>query len=301
MHRTLRMLDIIARLQQGSSTLAQLASHYECSTKTIQRDLDEMASIGIPVVTTRGRHGGISIDSSWWLGPLNLTQEEIETIILAMENASFLPGNDAVLTKVRAAVRPSRFDSVAESGSRPIVGEKRSAQAASFLTDIRRVLERELWCQIEYNGGSLPGWRTILPREIFISSERWYVSAVDERSREMRTFRLDRISDLVPTLGPKNAAEIIQHAQSRPEYTSTIYPEVIAELTEAGQRFCQDHPHLHKCLVDGRLQFRCPPSDYPFMARDLMRMGTNCRVISPPGLKAEMIRTTVEMLEHLQN
>lgn len=300
MHRSLRMLGIIMHLQHGSSTLRALAKRFECSTKSIQRDIDEMLSIGIPVVTTRGRNGGVSIDSSWWMGPMNLTHEEIESVILAMENADFLPNRDDVLAKIRTAVRPDQFDTVISDVLRPRVSHHGIGDSQNLQAEIRRIIARELWCRIDYLGGSNPGWRLVLPIELHISNHRWYMTAVDQRSQEFRTFRLDRIQEIEPTLGPPNAAFIIQHAESQPAYGSTLYPEVIAELTPAGITFCEDHPRLRDCLIEGKLQFRCPPSDYPYMARDLMRMGTDCRVIEPLALVQEMQRMIVEMSEHLE-
>lgn len=299
MHRTLRMLGIITRLQQGHSTLRELADRFECSTKSIQRDLDEMLTLGIPVVTTRGRQGGVSIDTSWWLGPMNLTPDEIETIVLAIENAEFLHDREAVLSKIRTAVRPGYFDPVVEDNRRPRIQPRSQGDPVTVLSDLRKVMARDLWCRILYHGGTNSGWRVILPTQLQIAEQRWYVNAVDERSGEFRTFRLDRIGGIEPALGPSNAASIIEQAQSQPDYRSTTYPEVIAELTAAGLRFCNDHPRLRDCLVDGMLRFHCPPSDYAYMARDLMRMGTDCKVIAPAELRLEMQRINLEMLEHL--
>lgn len=300
MHRTTRMLSIILQLHGKTATLQQLASSYECSTKTIQRDINQLINIGIPVVTSRGRNGGVAIDPAWWLGPLNLSSDEIETVILAMESATFLPDRDEVLAKIRTAVRPTRFDTIADDQSRPRIWQSTAEQQPNVRTDIRRIIARDLWCRIHYRGGSNPGWRTILPEQLYIAEHRWYLNAVDERSREFRTFRLDRISGIEPTFGPPDAATIIEHARSQPTYDSITYAEVVAELTEAGLAFCKDHPRLRHRLDDGVLRFRCPPSDYPYMARDLIRMGTNCRVIAPPELKQVMLEVTLEMLRHLQ-
>lgn len=301
MNRTVRMLGIIMRLQRGKATLAELAERFECSTKSIQRDLDQMLTLGIPVATSRGRNGGITIEPGWWLGPLNLTADEIETVILAMESAAFLPGADEVLAKIRAAVRPNRFDPVAHDPTRPQVGTSPGDTPGDILSRIRTIMAREMWCVIDYAGGSNPGWRAILPQQLHISDGHWYVAAIDERSREFRTFRLDRIHDLTPTLGPPDAAAIIEHARAQPAYHSSTYPQILAELTPTGVDFCQNHPRLRNCLVGSTLRFHCPPADYPYMARDFLRMGTNCRVLEPDTLKSEMLLATQELLYHLEN
>ena len=301
MHRSTRMLAILMRLQHGPSTLRQLAASFDCSTKTIQRDIEELVSLNIPVIANRGYGGGIAIDPGWWLGPLNLSPAEIETIILAMENAPFLPGRDEVLAKVRAAVRPGRFDPVADNSTKPVIRQADSPVMHDTLAAIRNVMQRQLWCRIDYHGGSKPGWRLILPQHLHITENRWYLRAIDERSRESRVFRLDRIRDLQPALGPANARAIIDHARSLPTYNSEEFPEVVANLTDAGMRFCLDHPDFQRWVSGHELRFRCPPHDYGYCAREMLRMGADCTIEGPPDLVTEIKRQVTALHHHIVN
>ncbi|MCO5226970.1 MAG: WYL domain-containing protein [Thermomicrobiales bacterium] len=297
MHRTTRMLAIVMRLQGRAATLNQLAAEFECSTKTIQRDLDELLGIGVPITTNRGRHGGISIEAGWWLGPLNLSASEIETVILAMESATFLADREDVLAKVRAAVRPHRFDDIDQHALKPHIQRNASQQHTDNLASIRSVMARELWCRIDYVGGSNPGWRLVLPEHLRILENRWYLIAIDERSRETRTYRLDRIRDIQPTLAPPNASEIVDAARSVSDYHSADYPEIVVNLTDAGVRFCQDQWHLQQALEGNTLRFRCPPSEYGYYAGELIRIGTECEIVSPP----ELIEAVRQRLQHISN
>lgn len=299
MHRTTRMLAIIRRLQGSTSTLQQLAAEFECSTKTIQRDLDELLGIGVPVVATRGQHGGIAIESGWWLGPLNLTPSEIETIILAMESATFLSDRDDVLAKIRAAVRPHRFDDIDQHALKPHIQPNTSQQHSDHLASIRSVMARDLWCRIDYVGGSNPGWRLVLPEHLRILENRWYLIAIDERSRESRTFRLDRIRDIQPTLAPAQATEIVAAARAVADYHSEEFPEIVVHLSDEGVRFCQDQWHLQQALEGNTLRFRCPPSEYGYYAGELIRIGTECEIISPPGLIEAVHQRLAQISEHL--
>lgn len=57
-----RLIGILALLlQQERVTAPQLARTFEVSRRTIQRDVEALCRAGIPLVTTQGQGGGISI------------------------------------------------------------------------------------------------------------------------------------------------------------------------------------------------------------------------------------------------
>lgn len=301
MHRTLRMLGILIDLQNGPSTLGKLAANYECSSKTIQRDVTALTELNIPVFSSPGVNGGISLDPGWMLGQLNFTAAEIETLILALESSPHLPAVETTLAKIRAASTPSRFDAVAESPLLPNSFRNPAGKLPKALEQVRNMIRRNLWCRIDYDGGSKPGWRIVKPVELRISEGRWYLHAIDERSREQRFFRIDRVRDVIPTLAPANAEEIEKHAKVQPEYRSSQHPLVIVNLGPAGKRFCQDHTDFHEFINgDGdQLQFRCPPREYRYYAGELLRIGTDCTVLAPPELINEMQKIVKNIRKHL--
>lgn len=298
MHRTTRMLGILLELQRGATTIGVLAEQFECSRKTIQRDLVAMDELGIPVIRSAGTTGGVSLDPSWSMAPMNLTQEEIETAILALEHATHLPASGQTLAKIRHAARPAWFDTVASNADRPVARTSVPMEMPEIVANLRKVMRREMWCRIDYSGGSNPGWRLLWPEELAILDGRWYLKAVDARSRENRTFRIDRMRDVVPSLAPADADAIVHHARMQPPYQSEQYPEVIVELSERGLQFCRDHHHFHNGLYGDRLIFRCPPEEYRYVAREILRMGTDASIIAPRELIDEAGIVIKELSEH---
>lgn len=303
MHRSLRMLGILMDLQGGSSTLGKLAAKYECSSKTIQRDIASLTELNIPVTSAPGVHGGISLDPGWMLGPLNLNAAEIETLILALESAPHLPAAESALAKIRAASTPSRFDRVDDDPLRPSSRSNRSPSIPmpDGVQQIRNILSREMWCRLDYSSGSNPGWRLVLPQQLRILEGKWYLHAIDQRSRERRIFRVDRVRDIVPALAPADAAEIIQSAENQPGYQSDHYPEIVVDLNPAAVQFCRDHSHFHQHIEGHLLRFRCPPGEYQYVARELMRMGTDCRAIAPAALLETMRELVSDIARHIAN
>ena len=71
-------------LRQGSATAPELAARFEVSRRTISRDVEDLCRAGIPLVTTQGYGGGISIAEGYRLRPDLLTREELETLLAGL-------------------------------------------------------------------------------------------------------------------------------------------------------------------------------------------------------------------------
>ena len=57
--RLIGILSIL--LQEEKTTAPELAKRFEVSRRTINRDIEDLCMAGIPVVTSQGSGGGISI------------------------------------------------------------------------------------------------------------------------------------------------------------------------------------------------------------------------------------------------
>ena len=57
--RLIAILSIL--LQEEKVTAPQLAEKFEVSRRTINRDIEDLCKAGIPVITSQGAGGGISI------------------------------------------------------------------------------------------------------------------------------------------------------------------------------------------------------------------------------------------------
>ena len=85
-HRLLEMIPLL--MKRKSMTAAQLARHFEVSTRTVLRDVEALSAAGIPVYTLQGRGGGIAIMESYVLSHSLLSQEEQNRIMLALQSLS---------------------------------------------------------------------------------------------------------------------------------------------------------------------------------------------------------------------
>ncbi|MFT9846701.1 helix-turn-helix transcriptional regulator [Aneurinibacillus sp. REN35] len=80
-----RQLEILLYLLKVKKTThAELASTFEVSIKTIQRDIDKLSVMGIPITCKQGNQGGIFIDEHYKLSRSFFSNEDLQRIILSL-------------------------------------------------------------------------------------------------------------------------------------------------------------------------------------------------------------------------
>lgn len=81
-----RLIGIIAILQQNKKVTAPyLAEKFEVSRRTINRDIEDICRAGIPIVTTQGSNGGISLMEGFSLDTTVFTQQELAAILTGLK------------------------------------------------------------------------------------------------------------------------------------------------------------------------------------------------------------------------
>ena len=82
----MRLLEILFYLLKINSktTVKELSEIFNVSTKTIQRDLDKLSALGIPIISYRGKSGGIEIDKHYIISKYILTDSDYIDLILSL-------------------------------------------------------------------------------------------------------------------------------------------------------------------------------------------------------------------------
>ena len=81
-----RLIGIITTLQQNKKVTAPyLAEKFEVSRRTIQRDIETICQAGIPIVTTQGSNGGISLMDGFSLDTAVFTQQKLVSLTKHMQ------------------------------------------------------------------------------------------------------------------------------------------------------------------------------------------------------------------------
>lgn len=179
-----RLLGILTYLlRHGQATAPELAQRFEVSRRTILRDVDQICAAGIPLVTTQGSGGGISVAQGYHLSETLLTENELRAMLAgtaAMDSVTRQKNAQALREKL--AVLPVQdWITIDLSGG-----------AGAFETVRDAIFAREA-LEITYCYSKGEARRVIEPHRLVYKWGGWYLIAYCRLRCAFRLFRLGRI------------------------------------------------------------------------------------------------------------
>lgn len=93
--RLIGILSIL--LQQDKVTAPYLAEKFEVSRRTINRDIEDLCKAGIPIVTTKGQNGGISIMEGYRIERTLLSSADMKAILTGLQTLDSVSGSNQYL------------------------------------------------------------------------------------------------------------------------------------------------------------------------------------------------------------
>ncbi|MFF7766820.1 helix-turn-helix transcriptional regulator [Streptomyces massasporeus] len=235
MNRTARLYALVEELRAAAPrplTVAMLASRFEVSTRTVQRDLQALMRAGVPVRTIPGRGGGWSIDPAMTLPPMHFTADEASALAVALAaTGASTPYAGAARTaaqKIAASMTGPASAAARELAARivtlpsPTDSAVRSAveQALSSNTVLRLSYLDAAGCESD---------RVVEPAGLLNADGRWYLIAWCRMRQAGRGFRLDRIRAAASTTEqaqPYDLAELLRGSAA----ADAVPPTTVAPL-----------------------------------------------------------------------
>lgn len=208
-NRMSRLLGLL-RSDDHWTTLA-LAQALEVSHRTLMRDLEEMKSQGYPVESDRGRGGGIRLDGRWGIDRLNISNQEVITLLISLSVTEALSpdGNDlgvkALKQKMANAFPDSQRRTIIDLRKRVLIGQKASDLVLKTVGKTLEVVWKlamqaffESKCiEIKYQDekGNFTH-RRFDPHFLLLNWPVWYLLGWDYLRSDVRIMRLDRIKEV---------------------------------------------------------------------------------------------------------
>jgi proteasome accessory factor C len=190
----LKRYDVVA--------VEELAAQLGCDTDELRRDLDTLLYAGIPPFG-----GGDLLPLEWdddgYLcvvgempaldAPIRLTADETCALVLALAVAGYQM-SDALPAKLQSATAGAGFDAERLARSLYVVRAEHSPQ---HLARLAVALDANSALQMEYvNNRGECSRRVVRPLALFVEANRWYLSADDDRSGEVRSFLVRNIRSI---------------------------------------------------------------------------------------------------------
>ncbi|TQR23992.1 helix-turn-helix transcriptional regulator [Bacillus safensis] len=198
-----RILSIVMLLISKKQVQAKdLAELHEVSVRTIYRDIETINQAGIPVVTTQGAGGGISLVDDYRLEKKLFTDDDIELILTALESmtsAYSFKESEHVLKKIKSLIPPNIDES--EKQHHVFIDLSswgKDSQAEKKLQLIHTAASAQQYIQFTYRnakGEILP--RKVEPYTLVLKGRHWYLYAFCCVKNAFRLFKLTRMTDLI--------------------------------------------------------------------------------------------------------
>ncbi|MEQ8209973.1 MAG: WYL domain-containing protein [Lacipirellulaceae bacterium] len=304
--RITRLLKLLETLQAGNhENAAGLAKACSVSRRTIFRDLETLREAGVPLKFDRQRDA-YWIDDDFFLPPTNFTAEEALSLIALADNLGNgkgqlpfgEPARRAAMKLESMLPEPLREEVRTVAGSLDIRLGAVSQIAGHRQTfrDLQTALKTGKVVAIEYE--SLTEWEQIKtrlrPYQLLFSQHSWYVIGRSSLHREVRTFRVNRISLLTPS----NTDYSIPKAFSLEKYLGNAW-RIMPESGRDQQVHIRFDPLVarnvaevrwHKTqrtkqLPNGSLDFRVQVSGLHEIAWWILGYGDQAEVLKPTKLR----------------
>jgi predicted DNA-binding transcriptional regulator YafY len=203
--------------ERDYATSRELADDLGVGLRTLRRDIATLRELGIPVGGVIGRGGGIHLERGWSLGRVHLNEQEAVGLLLSLAIAHqinsplLLSEIRSIERKVAQAFAPSQASRIRGLRQRVLIGATASEAvldnyrppSGSVLHPLLQAFTTRHSLEIDYiDQSGLGSTRTIEPHYLYYNLPVWYVVGWDQLRVATRTFRIDRITRVVPTERP---------------------------------------------------------------------------------------------------
>jgi predicted DNA-binding transcriptional regulator YafY len=284
-----RLIAILAiLLQQDKATAPELAEKFEVSRRTINRDIEALCQAGIPLVTTQGKNGGISIMEGYKMDNTLLTSSDLQNILAGLRSLDSVSGTSHVAQLME---KLSAGSSTLMPGGQNILIDLSSwykDTLAPKIEQIREAMDQHRLLSFFYYAPKGESARTIEPYYLIFRWSSWYVWGYCQSRRDYRLFKLNRMEHL--SVGQTFDPRCVPIPDLRNE---RIFPGGIhvKALFDASCKWRLVEAFGTDCFTqqeDGRLLFRADYTDEENVLAWLFTFGDKVVLLEPQTLREKL-------------
>ena len=292
-----RLIGILyVLLQKDKVTAPELAERFEVSRRTINRDIEDLCKAGIPIRTSQGTGGGISIMDGYRMDLTILTSKDMQMILAGLRSLDSVSGSSyygQLMEKIQAG--SSSFISGRDSILIDLSSWYRESLTPKIETIQDAIGDRHL-VRFQYFSPSGDSERTVEPYYLVFHWSSWYLWGWCRDRKAFRLFKLNRMDSVQKT------EEIFECREApMPDLSNEkIFPGKIRvkALFEADQKWRLVEDFGPECFVerdDGRLLFTTEHTDLESLVTWLMTFGDKVEVLEPKEAREAIARMAKRM------
>jgi predicted DNA-binding transcriptional regulator YafY len=290
-----RLLEITTiLLNKKTVTATELAGRFGVSTRTIYRDIDVLSVSGVPVYSSQGANGGISILEDYTVSRAVLSGSEraaLDSVLLGLQTleATRYPDVNTVLEKLGGIFKDKTKSAESDWISVDISPWGSNPNANNKFSDIKSAILQSRIIEVTYiNALNEKSRRKIEPLRLVFKSQAWYLWGFCLLKNEYRTFRISRVKSvkIAQESFDRNNVHIVPKKLCSSEKEKP-YIRLVLEFTEAARyRLCDDYDD--EMLIDngdGTFTVELEMFEDDWLYGYIMSFGTSVKVIAPEHIK----------------
>lgn len=294
--RLMGILTIL--LQRDQVTAPMLAQRFEVSRRTINRDLEDLCRAGIPIVTTQGYGGGISLAPEYQIDRALVTPEELRAMLAGLRSLDSI-ADTAYADTLREKL--SRRGGAAEEESIRVELASYGREAlVRKIAALRRAIDGRRVVAFTYYTEKGEHRRRVEPYRLVFRWYGWYLFGYCLARQDWRLFKLDRLWQLEETaagftpraLPPEDTGLAGPYQGAVPIRLRAVFaPEVRYRLLE------EYGPESYEELPGGGLLFTWDFAKEDYLRAWIFSFGSKVRVLEPSSLQRERLAQAQEILQ----
>ncbi len=293
-----RLIGIITILQQKKTVTAPyLAEKFEVSRRTINRDIEDICKAGIPIVTTQGVGGGISIMEEFFLDTTVFTEQELAAIftgLKTLDSVSYSASAEKLAQKIGG-------NSVIKLADNMVIdlSSYYKDDLAPKLDQIKQAMKESKCIAFHYCYNKGEADKRIEPYRIVFKWSDWYVFGFCKQRQDFRTYKLRRLWDLRITDETFSIREIPEEKKRFGSHITDDYVVTAVYDASVKYRLVEKYgPGSFAEQEDGTLY-----TEWGFTTQDgavewFLSFGDKVKVLGPPEM-VEIMKSTLDSIKNL--
>lgn len=291
-------------LEKGTVTAPELAELFEVSVRTIYRDVETLSQAGVPIYTTQGKGGGISLSDRFVLNKSLLSDKEQDEILFALQSlsAAQLPDTDEVFAKLSSLFRKNNTNWIEVDFSSWGSGQKQKELYALLK---QAILEHKVISFTYLSAAGEQKSRRAAPVKLLFKDRAWYIEAYSFEQHALRTFKITRMSNVQLLDGDEGKRLEIQQewieatgiSRAEVKVNETLKISLLLKIEPAGAYRVVDEFKEENISnqEDGSFLVTSELPSGEWLYPYLLSYGDLLEVIEPAPVRLEMNNRTVKM------
>lgn len=283
-----RLIGIITTLQQKEKVTAPyLAEKFEVSRRTINRDIEEICRAGIPIVTTQGTNGGISLMEGFALDTTVFTKQELSAVftgLKTLDSVSFSQNADKLVSKMGAKDALDLTDHMTID----LASFYKTSLSSKIELINKAISVRRCICfRYYYNKGEAD--KLIEPYRICFMWSDWYVFGYCKQRQDFRLYKLRRLWELQLS---EEGYEVRTIPNEKLQFGSHMTDEYfVTAIYDSGVKYklVEEYgPDSFAVMDDGKLYAKWGFNSAEDALPWFLSLGNKVQVIEPPEMIEKM-------------